>query len=81
MTIRSNVVDIIVVQMCVLQIISAWITLIEVVEVVVVNGGLCDQILRPSDAEGFVVVPENGIGYSEKVRVFSAVDEAVAGPF
>lgn len=47
--------------MCVLQIISAWVSLVEVVEVVVVNGGLCDEILGPSDTECFVVVAENGV--------------------
>lgn len=81
MSVGSHIVDIIVVEMRVLQIISAWVALVEVVEIVVVDGGLCDEILGPSDAEGFVVVAENGVGYSEEVCVFPAVDEAVAGPF
>ena len=63
MPVGRRVLHVVVVQVGVLQVVGGRVALVHVVEVVVVDGGLRGYVFGPADAEGFVVVAEDGVGY------------------
>jgi hypothetical protein len=55
--------------MYILQVVGTWVALVEVLKVIMMDGGLCNEVLCPSDPKGLVVIAEDGIGYGEIVGV------------
>lgn len=74
MSVGRGVLHVVVVEMGVFEVVGGGVALMHVVEVVVVDCRLGDEVLGPADAESFVVVAEDGVGYCEVVCVFAAVD-------
>lgn len=76
--VRGHARKVVVVHVRVEQVVRGRVALVGAVEPGVVDGALGDDVLGPADAEGLVVVAEDGVGDGPVGGVFAEVDEAVA---
>lgn len=77
-SIRGGIFDVVVVQVCILQVVSRRIALVDIVEKVVVNSCLCNQVFCPSNTKCFIMVSKNVVGNCKEVCVLAAINQAVA---